>query len=238
LLAHFAHGAIAMTPSPHIHSTSWSRLAGHAAVRAISLLVIAALAAVCHPARAADRGYVGLRAGISDDNLSEDERSGIGELFGGLRIGRNWAVELGLFGTHKDLGRITDHEGRTLENGLDLRGAALSARYTVPLTERANLHLRGGIANFDLSYRSTLTQTSTSDPDPRTIRYAVDGNNFGGVVAVGVDFAIGTRWRLGAELQHYRGDLRLGHDGGSVFVNAFNRSGSLQALSLSAVAEF
>ena len=143
-----------------------------------------------------------------------------------------------MFGTHKDLGRVTDHEGRTLDNGLDVRGAALSVRYTAPLTERTNLYLRGGIANFDLSYRSTLTQTSTSDPVPRTIRYAIDGNNVGGVVALGADFAVGGRWRLGAELQHYRGDLRLGHDGGSVFVTAFNRSGSLQALSLSAIAEF
>ena len=227
-----------MTSSPHIHSTTWSRLAGHAAVRVLSLLAVAALAAVCHPARAADRGYIGLRAGISDDNLGEDEQSGIGELFGGLRFGPQWALELGVFGTHKDLGRVTDHEGRTLDNGLDVRGAALSVRYTAPLTERTNLYLRGGIANFDLSYRSTLTQTSTGDPVPRTIRYAIDGNNIGGVVALGADFAVGGRCRLGAELQHYRGDLRLGHDGGSVFVTAFNRSGSLQALSLSAIAEF
>jgi Outer membrane protein beta-barrel domain len=214
----------------------------------LSVSLLCSVAFVVLPlgaARAAaveSRGYVGTRLGLSDDVLSSGENSVLGELFGGIRINEHWAVEASLFGTNKDRGRVPDVFQNTEGNHLRLRGATLSARYTWPLTELARVHLRGGVANLDTRYRYSVVQTELypSKPvDPLVFRGEVDGNSFGGVLAIGIDTKFGDRWRIGAELQHYRGDLRLVQDSNDSFYRTkFNQSGSLQAAVLTLAAEF
>lgn len=194
------------------------------------------------PVCSAPSGYVGTRAGLSDDALTSDENSVVGELFGGVRINDHWAVELGFFGTDKDLEPFPDTEENALENNLRLRGAALSARYTWPLSERLRLHLRAGLASFDLHLESSYIVTQgigTPLETSQVYRYKVEDNNIGAVLALGVDTAVNERWRLGVELQHYRGDLRLGHGWSDFGIDeVFNKSGSLQAAMLTLASEF
>jgi len=201
------------------------------------------LAGATHAASTDPGGYVGLRGGLSDAGrdgfIGTQAKGSAGELFGGLNFGEHWAVELGFFGTDMDLGKFPHFPETTDDNDLRVRATTLSARYDLPLGERARVHLRGGVASFDLDYRSRFRFPSEpgSPPNPYEGRFNLDGNSIGSVLAVGVDMAIGRGWRAGVELQHYRGDLKAS-DGGQFGPMGFNREGSIQTAMMSLSAEF
>lgn len=213
----------------------------------LGLLVGAAVLSILVPVGpdcfAASR-YVGVRAGLSDagrdGNLGTQAKGGAGELFGGLRLDEHWAIELGFFGTDLDMGELPYFPDTTRDNDLKLRTTTLSARYVLPLGEQARVHLRGGIASFDLDYLARFRfPTEPGSPlDPADGGVNIYDNNIGSVLAVGVDTAIGQRWRAGIELQHYRGDFKVGDDHGFSVDQGFNRKGSLQVAMLSLSAEF
>jgi hypothetical protein len=192
------------------------------------------------PASAAGTGYVGTRIGFGnagrDRNIGTEAEGSVGELFGGIRLDEHWAIELGLFGTDLDVGDLPFFPDTTIDNRVRMRGAALSARYDMPLSRRASIHLRGGLANFDLDYRARFNFPSESGvPDSAIGLFELDGNSMGSVLAVGVDTSISERWRVGVELQHYRGNLRTDDD--DIF-DGFTRAGSLQTAMLSLSSEF
>lgn len=198
---------------------------------------------------AADSGYIGTRVGISDGGV--DSRLGsssdgtAGELFGGFRLNERWAIELGFFGIDADLGR---HPGwsepiQTLRNRSKFRGTALSARYEVPMGSRTRLHLRAGLTDLNLDYKSRYRYSiddGASAPIVRESGFEMSSNSLGSVLALGVDTALNDIWSVGAELQSYRGDMRLKEDRDDMggWRVALDRTGSVQTAVLSLTASF
>lgn len=207
------------------------------------LLVVAA-----GTSAAATSGYIGTRAGVSDGGVDSgfgsDSDGVAGELFGGVRLSERWAIELGFFGIDTDLGAygVAPEVTETHKNQSRFRGTALSARYEVPMGSRTRLHLRAGITNLNLDYKLRYeysVDSGTSAPMVREGGLELSSNSLGSVLALGVDTALSEVWTLGAELQSYRGDMRLQNQQDEHFVRpAFDGSGSVQAAVLSLTANF
>lgn len=200
-------------------------------------------------ASAATSGYIGTRVGVSDggvdSGLGSDSDGVAGELFGGVRLSERWAVELGFFGIDSDLGAyaVSPQVTETLQNRSKLRGTALSARYEVPMGSRTRLHLRAGISNLNLDYKLRYNYSVDNGVPPPTVnegRLDLSSNSLGSVLALGVDMALNDRWSIGAELQSYRGDMRLKtyRDEFGGFRPALDGTGSVQTAVLSLTANF
>ncbi len=199
-------------------------------------------------ATAAASGYVGTRVGVSnggvDSTLGSDRDGYAGELFGGIRLNERWAIELGFFGIDSDLGAFSQYEEvtQTHENRAKFRGTALSARYEVPMGELTRLHLRAGLTNMDLDYKlhyDYSIDNGTAGNIDGSGRLQLSGNSIGTVLALGVETALDDIWSVGAELQHYRGDMRIKQhsDQGNPSL-AFDGSGSVHTAVLSLTANF
>lgn len=215
-------------------------------VRMLASISALACGSIVTVANAGAGGYVGTRVGASYDNVDTRGTGAMGELFGGFRFTENWALELGIFGMTESVDLPV--ESSVLNNltgdRLQMRGASISARYTLPISERVRFYGRVGLANFDVEQRLEVQVLAIQGNPPvaTEVTYPIvtHGNSFGSVLALGVDTALSQRWRVGAELQHYRGDLREG----PVSANepwrgmAFNQSGSLQAAMVTLVADF
>jgi opacity protein-like surface antigen len=200
-------------------------------------------------ASAATSGYIGTRVGVSDggvdSGLGSDSDGVAGELFGGVRLSERWAVELGFFGIDSDLGNyaISPQVTETLQNRSKLRGTALSARYEIPMGSRTRLHLRAGISNLDLDYKLRYNYSPDNGMPASTVsegRLELSSNSLGSVLALGVDTALNDIWSIGAELQSYRGDMRLKtyRDEYGGFRPALDGTGSVQTAVLSLTANF
>jgi Outer membrane protein beta-barrel domain len=198
---------------------------------------------------AATSGYIGTRVGVSDggvdSGLGSDSDGFVGELFGGVRLNERWAVELGFFGIDSDLGdyAISQQVTETLQNRSKLRGTALSARYEVPMGSRTRLHLRAGISNLNLDYTLRYNYSVDNGMPPPTVhegRLELSSDSLGSVLAVGFDTALNDIWSIGAELQSYRGDMRLKtyRDDLGGFRPALDGTGSVQTAVLSLTANF
>lgn len=184
-------------------------------------------------------GYLGARIGVSDDAPGIEGSGRAGELFGGYRINDHWAVELGFLRLTDDYPPVEAAGVVADGNGIRLGGAALSARYDWAMGERFQAHARVGAANLDIRTQSSLIGLSLEDPTPVIYRWKHHGNVMASVLALGVEARLSNHWQLGVELQHYRGDLRLGLDEDSPYlVYEFNRPGSAQIAMLTATANF
>lgn len=219
------------------------------AAAARKLLICLLLGTVCasKSVAATAGGYLGVRGGYADAgadrNLGIQSKGPAAEVFAGLRLGAHWAIELGHFGMGLDMGALPAGTAQALDNDLDIRGTALSARYEAPLTARTAIHLRGGISSFDLDYRARYTYVPTTGPQAGELiedHVQLDESNVGTVLALGVDTALNERWRVGIELQQYRGDIKLGEIRDPVYYGrvGFNRKGSIYAALLSLSAAF
>ncbi len=223
-----------------------NRRKSSSAVRLLASVSAIAWGIMVTVANAAPGGYVGTRVGASFDNVDTRGTGAMGEVFGGFRFNENWALELGVFGMTEsvDLPAESSILYNLTGDRLEMRGASISARYTLPISERVRFYGRVGLANFDVEQRLEVQVLAIQGNPPvaTEVTYPVvtHGNSFGSVLALGVDTALSQRWRVGAELQHYRADLREGR----VMVNgqwvgeAFNQSGSLQAAMVTLVADF
>ncbi len=190
-------------------------------------------------------GYVGTRFGISNDNIDTRGSGVIGEVFAGFNINARWAIELSGFGAHTDvdLSEFSNEFGLTGDK-VSVHGASISARYAVPLGANWRVYGRGGLTHLDLKER-LLARVGVIDPDTpvageETRPIVTEGDSIGAVIALGVDTALGRRWRVGAELQYHQGDLRVGPrlQDGQYLGFGFNRSGSLRVAMLTLTTDF
>ena len=223
-----------------------NRKISHCAVRLLASISALAWGSVVTVANADAGGYVGTRVGASFDNVDTRGTGAMGEVFGGFRFNENWALELGIFGMSEsvDLPEASSTLYGLTGDRLEMRGTSISARYTLPISERVRFYGRVGLASFDVEQRLELEYIQFQGNPPVAIEATrsiiTHGNSLGSVVALGVDTALSRRWRVGAELQHYRGDLREG----PVMVNgqlldvAFNQPGSLQVAMVTLAADF
>ncbi len=215
-------------------------------VRLLASISVLAWGSVVTVANADAGGYVGTRKGASFDNVETRGTGAMGEVFGGFRFNENWALELGVFGMSEsvDLPEQSSTLYGLTGDRLEVRGASISARYTLPISERVRFYGRVGLASFDVEQRLELEYIQIQGNPPVAIEatrsIVTHGNSLGSVVALGVDTALSQRCRVGAELQHYHADLREGPvmAGGQQVNVAFNQSGSLQAAMVTLVADF
>jgi opacity protein-like surface antigen len=173
------------------------------------LRVTALMLGIAAGADASAGGYVGLRGGGSDANEGLGESGGFGELFGGYRIDDRWAIEAGYIARDASVPAPAD----PLDDESRFRALALTARTDFALSDRTTLHLRGGLAathvEYDLRLRSVASD-SAGNVTTEDVTIRSDEHDVGWLVAAGVDYRLGERWSLVAELQHLVGEYSIG----------------------------
>lgn len=149
----------------------------------------------------------------TDVTLDEDRRT-VGRLFAGARIHPHWAIEI----DYADLGRLKTH---AMWHGvepfyqferfgkMDVRAASLSLAGSAPVTQWLDVFARAGAAYAWVDYqtvgnafvRGNPSQSGTSFPSPTPPK--LTGNGVNGLVAVGLEHRLASRWRVRAEYARY-----------------------------------
>jgi opacity protein-like surface antigen len=210
-----------------------SELQGRRCGRSAALVLLAVMGLVS-AASAQSGAYVGLRGGASDGPFELGHGAPLAEVFGGYRFNERWALELGLLERHDD---SSYRSSNYMEDGdAHWRGLTASVRADFPMGRFGWLYGRAGVGSYEVE-RDVRAEATGGDLIQRA-RVITSESGLGGVVALGAEFRVGTRWRLGVELQQHEGDFRIGCDIDGIVTCDFNERASLRAVMASVRVDF